>query len=464
MQIVIVTIGTRGDVQPYIALARGLQAAGHAVVIATHATFRTFVEMHGVGFAPLAGDIRTLLASAAGRQLLAQRNPLAAVRQLQALAAPLLRQVMADIIAASAGADLLLGSTLGYLNAVTAAQVHRVPLVLAALQPFTPTAAFPSPLLAPLRQPFPGRGSVHRFTHLASYRLLQLVAARQANRYRRELTGLPALNFGDVFGDLVAQRSPVLYGYSSHLLPRPADYGPALHVTGFWFLDRPAAWQPSAELAQFLARGAPPVYIGFGSMSDRAPEAVARIAAEALQMTGQRGILVSGWEGLRSVHVPDNMLLIESAPHDWLFPRVAAVVHHGGVGTMAAALRAGVPQVVVPFGADQPLWAETLFQRGAAPVPLPRRRLTAPRLASALQQAQRDPALVLATRRLAAALGAEHGVARAVQVIDGMARCAATAGAPSARSGNWAHRVREAARVAPLLGQEEHGHEDDFES
>ena len=124
MRIVIVTIGTRGDVQPYIALAQGLHSAGHKVTICTHPTFRGFIETRAVSFAPLAGDIRALLASDAGRRLLSQQNPLAAVRQLQAIAAPLLREVMADIITASAGADLILGSTLGYLNAVTAAQVH----------------------------------------------------------------------------------------------------------------------------------------------------------------------------------------------------------------------------------------------------------------------------------------------------------------------------------------------------
>lgn len=415
MRIVIVTIGTRGDVQPYVALAQGLTRAGHPVVICTHPTFREFVTAHGVGFAPLAGDIRALLASDAGRRLLAQHNPFAAIRQLQTIAAPLLCQVMADIIAATAGADLILGSTLGYLNAVTAAQEHDVPLVLAGLQPFTPTTAFPSPLLAPPRRHWPGVGLYNRLTHHASYRLLQLVSAQLANRCRRALTGRAPLRYADVFGDLIAQRRPVIYGVSEHLLPPPADYGAQTALTGFWFLARDPAWRPPPALADFLAAGAPPVYIGFGSMSDRDPAQAAQIAVSALQRSGQRGILATGWEGLHTGELPPDILRIDGAPHDWLFPQMAAVVHHGGVGTTAAALRAGVPQIVVPFSADQPLWAELVYQRGVGARPIPRRRLDASRLAAAIATTMHDDALRV--QQVAALVRQEDGVGNAVEIV-----------------------------------------------
>lgn len=417
MRIVIVTIGTRGDVQPYVALAQGLTHAGHTVVICTHPTFCDFIAGHGLAFAPLAGDIRALLASDAGRRLLAQHNPLAAMRQLQAIAAPLLCQVMADILAATAGADLILASTLGYLNAVTAAQVHEIPLVLAGLQPFTPTSAFPSPLLAPPRRRWPGVGLYNRLTHHASYRLLQLISARLANRCRRALTGRAPLRYADVFGDLIAPRRPVIYGVSEHLLPRPADYGVLIKFTGFWFLAHDPTWQPSPALVDFLAAGAPPVYIGFGSMSDRDPAQAAQIAIASLQRSGQRGILATGWEGLHADDLPAGMLRIDGAPHDWLFPRVAAVVHHGGVGTTAAALRAGVPQVVVPFSADQPLWAELAYRRGVGTRPIPRRRLDAAHLARAIGTAVYDRDLQNRVQRVAAVLRQEDGVGAAVEIV-----------------------------------------------
>lgn len=418
MQILIVTIGTRGDVQPYLALARGLQDAGHHVTLATHATFRPFIERHGVDYAPLAGDIRSLLASEAGRQLLAERNPVAAVRQLHALARPLLRQVMADIIAAADGADLILASTLAYPNAVTASHVHSAPLILAGLQPFTPTAAFPTALLPPLRRKFPGWGLYHRLSHHATYRMLQLTSARLANHVRRELVGLPPLHYADVFGDLIAQQTPVIYGFSEHLLPRPADYAPSIEITGFWFLDREESWRPPPELEAFLAGGAPPVYIGFGSMNDRAPEQAAQITLDALQRSGRRGILASGWAGLRAANLPEHVFPIDEAPHDWLFTRVAAVVHHGGVGTTAAALRAGIPQIVVPFSADQPLWAERIYQCGVGPEPIARRRLDAVRLAAAITAAHEHTPYLTRARCVAQAVKAEDGVRRAVNAVN----------------------------------------------
>lgn len=417
LRIVIATIGTRGDVQPYLGLAHGLIAANHCVTLCTHRTFQPFVEMHGVEFAPLAGDIRTLLASDAGRRLLAERNPLSAVRRLHTLAAPLLRQVMADIIAAADGADLILASTLAYPNAITASQVHRIPLVLAGLQPFTPTAEFPCALLPPLRRHFPGRGLYHRFTHHAIFRLLQLTSAHIVNRARRELVNLPALRYTDVFGDLIAQRTPVLYGFSQHLLPRPADYGPSIEITGFWFLAQQRTWQPSNPLQKFLADGEAPVYIGFGSMSDRSPEQLTQIAIEALARSKRRGILAAGWDGIRSQPLSSNVLIIDGAPHEWLFERVSMVVHHGGVGTVAAALRAGIPQLVVPFSADQPLWAEMVYRRHVGLRPLPRQRLTASRLAEAITATLNDRQIRINAQRLASAIQAEDGVGRAVEII-----------------------------------------------
>ena len=398
MRITIVTIGTRGDVQPYIALALGLQAAGHRVTINTHVTFRTFVENHGIAFAPLAGDIRAILQGEAGRQLMAEANPLRAIRRLQELAAPIIRQVTADILAATRGCDLILGSTLGYLNAVTAAEVHHIPLILAALQPFTPTSAYPIPLFAawPAQRPF--AGAFHRLSYHATYRALQLVMAGMGNQARRALTGLPPLRYADVFGDLIHARRPVIYGFSEHLVPRPDDYAANVVATGFWFLDQADGWQPPAALLDFLSAGATPVYVGFGSFGDGDPATMARAVVDGLRQAGRRGLLLAGWQGLQAERPGDDILVIDSAPHDWLFGQMAMVVHHGGAGTAAAALRAGVPQLVVPFSADQPFWADRVHRAGVAGKPLPRRRLCAETLAEAIALTV-DHATIQATAR-----------------------------------------------------------------
>jgi UDP:flavonoid glycosyltransferase YjiC (YdhE family) len=169
----------------------------------------------------------------------------------------------------------------------------------------------------------------------------------------------------------------------------------------------------------FLAAGLPPVYIGFGSMTARDPRELTNIAVEALRAAGQRGVLLSGWAGLGTdSEVPDHVCVVTDVPHAWLFPRVAAVVHHGGAGTTAAGLRAGVPTIVTPVGGDQPFWGARVARLGAGPPPIPPRELTAARLAAAIRTATADVGM----RRRAAALGerirAEDGVGGAVAAFE----------------------------------------------
>jgi UDP:flavonoid glycosyltransferase YjiC (YdhE family) len=213
----------------------------------------------------------------------------------------------------------------------------------------------------------------------------------------------------------------VLYGYSPHVIPPPPDWGADTHVTGYWFLDPPSGWTPPPALHEFLAAGPPPVYVGFGSMSSRNPQATAKLVLDALGAAGQRAVLLAGWSGLRPADLPDSVLMVDSVPFAWLFPRMAAVVHHGGAGTTAAGLRAGVPSIVVPFFGDQPYWGRRVAELGVGPAPIPRKRLTVEVLAGAIDRAVTDPVL----RRRAAELGVrirvEDGVARAVGVVSTLA-------------------------------------------
>ncbi len=201
------------------------------------------------------------------------------------------------------------------------------------------------------------------------------------------------------------------------MIPAPPDWGADKHVTGYWFLDDGEDWTPPPALIDFLEAGPAPIYIGFGSMSSRKPEETAELVIAALQLANQRAILLSGWSGLQKTDLPDTVFMIDSVPHSWLFPMVAAVVHHGGAGTTAAGLRAGVPSVVVPFFGDQPFWGGRVASLGVGPTPVPRGKLTAERLASAIQEAVTNKAM----RQRAAALGAkiqtEDGLARAVEIV-----------------------------------------------
>ncbi|SPL95553.1 UDP-glucose:sterol glucosyltransferase [[Actinomadura] parvosata subsp. kistnae] len=205
----------------------------------------------------------------------------------------------------------------------------------------------------------------------------------------------------------------VLHAWSPHLLPSPADWPAAARPTGFWTLP-PTDWTPPERLARFLDDGDPPIYVGFGSSSSGDPEALTATVLEAVRLSGRRAVVATGWGALRAGTEPDGVLVIEEAPHEWLLPRVALAVHHGGIGTVAAALRAGVPQVVRPFLGDQPFWAERLHRLGVAPAPVTGRRLTPAGLASAIEAAA---ALTPAAQALGAKVRAEDGVATAVARI-----------------------------------------------
>jgi UDP:flavonoid glycosyltransferase YjiC (YdhE family) len=217
------------------------------------------------------------------------------------------------------------------------------------------------------------------------------------------------------------RHTPVLFGFSPAVLPKPADWGSQLHVTGYWFLEYPAGWTPPDNLAGFLDVGSPPVSIGFGSMGLTDPvgrEDFLKMALEALSLSGQRGILLTSDKKHRGgVKLSDRALLLDSCPYSWLFPRMAVVVHHGGVGTAAAGLRTGVPTVTIPVYTDQPFWGWRVAEIGVGPAPIPRHKLTVQRLAKAIIGAASD----LGVRAMAAALGKrirnEDGVGRAVELL-----------------------------------------------
>jgi sterol 3beta-glucosyltransferase len=239
----------------------------------------------------------------------------------------------------------------------------------------------------------------------------------------RKAHGLPPQPWGtSVVHRDDGTRVPFLNGWSSHVAPDPPDWpSRGVETTGYWFLDRPDDWTPPAALTAFLDDGPPPVYVGFGSMAGRDPRRTTRIVLDALRRAGCRGLLASGWGGLSARDLPASVHLCDQVPHDWLFPRVAAVVHHGGAGTTAAGLRAGRPTVVCPFFGDQPFWGRRVHDLGAGPPPIPQTHLTAERLARALRTVTECPSI----RARAAAVGEkirrEDGVANAVAFIERMA-------------------------------------------
>ncbi len=237
------------------------------------------------------------------------------------------------------------------------------------------------------------------------------------NRWRKETLQLPALSLGSPYSHIYTSPTPVLYAFSPHVAPPPADW-PAWHrVTGYWFLDEPPGWVPAPELVHFIEAGAPPVYIGFGSPGTDQPRRMLDTICQALEIAGLRAVLAFPPEILRGKTLPATVFPAQDLPHAWLFPRLSALVHHGGAGTTAAGLRAGLPSIITPLAVDQFFWGERLSQLGVAPPPIPQRSLTAEKLGAALQQVASDTAMQARALGLGEAIRLEDGVGAAVEII-----------------------------------------------
>jgi sterol 3beta-glucosyltransferase len=416
MRIAVLSLGSRGDVQPLVALAAALAKRGHAVRLLSHANFAALAAGRGVAFDTVAGDFRVVLSGEDGRRLIASgRNPLAAMRAIRAIAREE-REWWTQIRDRSAGADVLISGTASFGIAASLAESRNIPWVHSDLAPLAPTRAFPSPILPPPVVRLPGWANwLH---HHGATQLLWQSVRRSTDDFRREIFGLPAWPRLGPFARLRAERRLILNAFSEHVITRPADWGPELEVTGYWFIDSLPDWQPPPDLVRFLEAGPSPVYVGFGSMGLANPRATAALVAEAVASAQCRAVIGAGWGNLRPPGSNDNVYVVDDMPHDWLFPRMAAAVHHCGAGTTASALRAGVPSVAVPFMADQFFWAWRLRQLGVATRAIPHAKLTPGALAAALRQALDDPEMRTRARDLGARIRVEDGLSRAVDVIE----------------------------------------------
>jgi len=415
MRIVIIAPGSRGDIQPYIALGEGLKKAGNTVRFVTHSDFEGLVTSHGLESWPVAGDVQNIVHAKVMQERIDQGNFLLLMAQMAKDAQGAALRFAKVGLSACEGMQIVLAGLGGIYIALALAEKLNLPLLQAYVVPFTPTKRFPG-VLVPSLPAWLG-GSVNRLSHHLVRQILWQGFRSADWSARRQVLGLPAAPFWGPYNSDRTRGVPILYGFSPSVIPAPPDWDKDVHVAGYWFLDSTEEWSPPAAMKDFLEAGSPPVYIGFGSMSSREPEATTRLVIEALRRVGQRAILLSGWGGLEKTDLPDTVFMSDSVPHAWLFPRVSAVVHHGGAGTTAAGLRAGVPSITVPFFGDQPFWGRRIAELGVGPEPIPRRRLTVERLASAIQQAVGDGDMRQRAARLGARIRAEDGMAGAVEII-----------------------------------------------
>jgi len=415
-RILILALGSRGDVLPPVTLGGALAAAGHRVRVATFALFEPMVRGAGLDFALIRGDAEALLraASQAGMMQPGSR-PLRAAAAISRSYGALSRNMPDDLSdPALRDTDLVLnqlpgdlfGWDLAELLCIPHAQIAVIPLARTRTRPLTGFPLWPGF--------FPGY-------NLLTYRLGEQMAWQMfrasVNRWRAG-AGLKPQSFLGMYGRMQREHTPVINGFSEHVVPRPADWGAHIHVTGWW----PPARQPEGErlpgeLLRFLQAGGPPVFIGFGSMPVSDPARVTALVVEAARMAGQRVVLHAGWAGLGG-SLPGDIYPLTWAPYDALFPRMAAVVHHGGSGTTGCALRSGVPSLVIPFGFDQGAWGRWGAALGVGPQPLPFQSLMVERLAGRIRDLVENPAYRQSAAALGETLRAEQGLQRAVEIIE----------------------------------------------
>jgi sterol 3beta-glucosyltransferase len=406
-RILILTAGSQGDVQPYVALGKGLKQAGFEALLATDPSFASLVTGHTLDFAPLHAPFAQLVQTDTGKAALAGKKSIS-LKQIM----PMLRQMMDDAweIAQQYEPDAVVYHAKPLAGYHIADKLGIPGFLAMALPIYSPTRSFANPIF--------GGGNYGGWLNYLSYTLfLQsslLPYRRFINQWRREKLGLsPFRDERSLHGRPV----PKLYAYSRHVVPPPADWDESAIVTGYWFLDSAADWRPPADLVAFLANASPPIYVGFGSMASEDAVKTTRLVIDAVRQSGQRAVLATGWGGLSTSEVPDTIHVLQSAPHDWLFPQCLAVVHHGGAGTTGAGLRAGKPTIICPFFGDQPFWGKQVFELGVGPRPILQKQLTVSNLSQAIQAVAQDTAMQQRANALGKKIRAENGVMQAVEVI-----------------------------------------------
>lgn len=410
MKITFLTYGTDGDTRPLLALAREATARGHETHVLADVAGAPHAQALGVPFTALAGDMRAafLPGGAFGRLLQDGASMTRLTRACAALARDNTGPWMEAARTVAQGSDALVYSGLAGFVGLAVADALDIPVIGAAMWPMTPTRAFAPPFLPVHRWP----GWANLLAHRAFEHMAWSMFGPELNRARRHVFGAPPRR-------RPWRGVPMLYGCSPTLLARPDDWPANAELTGAWHLPARDDWRAPQALLDFLAAGPAPVYIGFGSMAgiDQATlvDAVTAVAA------GRRVLFHPGWSGIDPARLPEGVFVLGDTPHDWLFPRTALVVHHGGAGTSHAAARAGVPSVVVPFAGDQFFWARRMGERGIA-VTCPATRLDGDRLAHAVAAAS-APALRDNARRVGQAMAREDGVRTAVdRLLGGAAR------------------------------------------
>lgn len=411
MHILIMAFGTRGDVQPMIALGKGLEAAGHVVKIMAGENFRDWIYREGFGFAPANIDMQALMSSPTGIKWVESGRQSEQLTYMRQLLAEFGGDAVHSIVENSTDCDVIIGGFISEPFALAIGEKRGIKVMSALLQPLRVSSIGAASLVPVL----PRRDSVlNRWVGRVTDRLLWSVFAPTVNEMRRQYLGLSPQNFGGFSAAL--RRTPTLYGFSVHVVPEAHPENDLIQTSGYWFIDDEDDWNPPVGLQEFIDDGPAPIYIGFGSMPSSKPDELFKLIRSAVDKSGVRVVIAGGWSGISGAS--DRIYSLSFAPHGWLFERMAGVVHHGGAGTTAAGLRAGVPALLIPHLGDQRYWARRLHELGVSVAPIPRHKLTVDVFAERLKQLAEDSTIRENAARLGEKIRAENGVEKAVATIN----------------------------------------------
>jgi len=409
MKFVIIAIGSRGDVQPFLALGKGLKEKGHHIRICAMDVFQKNIEQEGFEYAYMAGDARKIMLRLIGNRV----TPLEYFGSLPDLLNPVKTEFLKNIEEACQGMDAVLYSTLGSV-AYHVGEKLGLPCFRCFFAPQDPTVEFPAMTAPTLLY----GGWYNKLTYKCGDILWSHATRRLLNSWRTQMGLRKIKPFEFPYRKMNGKPIPTLYAYSHILAPKPKDYGEHQYVTGFWIKEMNQDWTPDEKLQQFLDRGTKPIYIGFGSTVGGNFNRTLKIIFESLKKTGQRAVLSAGWRNLDGIDLPTNVMEIGNVPHEWLFPQMLAVSHHGGAGTTAAGVRAGVPGIIVPFGGDQLYWGDRVYQMGIGTKPIWCNELSVENYTKAIQDVVDNQQMKDRASIVGAMLRSENGTANAIAVIE----------------------------------------------
>ncbi|MDO3385653.1 glycosyltransferase [Gilvimarinus sp. SDUM040013] len=421
LNILIITYGSLGDVAPYVALARGFIKKGHAATICTGETFKVLIESNGVQYRYMNDQMTGLINSATGRRSLENLSNIWGFLKVAFNVARRIGPIQQDIVrdsweaAKSSQFDTIIYSPKAYF-ACHFTEKLDIPSIAAPLFPqHIPTNEFPALGFPPMQ--FMGT----RY-NLLTYQLVELLGGlfggKHIKDWRAQNDMKPAYTGLDLSSKKSKRTLAVLNAYSGELCPQPTDYASSVITTGFWFLDQKNSWTPPASLVKFLEHENPPVYIGFGSMALAEASELTSIIVDVLGQLNIRAVLATGWGGLQCTDQSSNIYTVESLPHDWIFPKVRAIVHHGGAGTLAAGLRAGKPTLICPIFGDQPFWGKLVHRMKLGPPPLKQTKIQRKNFGIALSDLIENRAYKINAEKISRLILAEGGVEYAVDLVE----------------------------------------------